>query len=133
MAEQRNRYRGDPPRPWVRLRLIGPGGFVRELELVVDTGTPLAVILGVTTFQTLLRRPAEAEDSIYGRLESGWVGVSAPELGIDQEFHGYANDAVVSAVRASDPDFDGLIGLSLLRLLEYGGDADEFWVRSARP
>ena len=33
--------------------------------------------------------------------------------------------------RSNVIDFSGLVGLPLLRLLEYGGDADWFWLRPA--
>jgi hypothetical protein len=36
-----------------------------------------------------------------------------------------------AAAEASSPDFGGLVGLPLLRLMEYGGDADWFWLRPA--
>jgi hypothetical protein len=36
---------------------------------------------------------------------------------------------VTDAIRASSQDFEGLVGLPLLRKLQYGGDADHFWVR----
>ena len=52
-----------------------------------------------------------------------------PELGLAQQIVGYASDAVVKAVKASSPDFAGLAGLPFLRLLEFGGDADGFWLR----
>src|SRR5438876_5430406 len=45
---------------------------------------------------------------------------------------GFASGPVTVAARASSPDFEGLAGLPLLRLMEYGGDADYFWVREPR-
>jgi len=52
-----------------------------------------------------------------------------PEVGLDQDIMAYASDAVVRAAKASSPDFSGLAGLPLLRMMEYGGDADWFWIR----
>jgi hypothetical protein len=39
---------------------------------------------------------------------------------------GYANDKVVEVVQRSDSGFAGLVGLPLLRLMEYGGNAETF-------
>ena len=67
----------------------------------------------------------------FGILEGGWLQLSMPELGLMQPILGYASDAVVTAAKTSSPAFDGLAGLPLLRLLEYGGDASSFWIRPA--
>jgi hypothetical protein len=53
------------------------------------------------------------------------------EFGLDVDLIGYASDAVVTVAKASSPDFEGLVGLPFLRFLEYGGDAQSFWLRSA--
>ena len=42
---------------------------------------------------------------------------------------GYASDQVTDAIQDSSPNFEGLVGLPLLRRLEFGGNADHFWVR----
>jgi hypothetical protein len=76
LSEQRNLYKGSPPRPW-----------------------------------------------------GGWLHVDIPEVRLNQDIVGYGNDAVVSAAKASSPDFGGLADLPLLRMMEYGGDADWFWIR----
>jgi len=52
-----------------------------------------------------------------------------PELNVQRKLLGYGNDMVVSTAKKSHPDFEGLVGLPFLRLVEYGGDADSFWVR----
>lgn len=67
--------------------------------------------------------------SNFGPLQSGWLLVGVPELALDLFLPGYASDAVMHAAKASCPDFDGLVCLPLLRLLEDGGNADAFWVR----
>ncbi|MFO0966040.1 MAG: hypothetical protein U0793_10710 [Gemmataceae bacterium] len=67
----------------------------------------------------------------FGELQGGWVHVQMPELGIDSEIIGYASDTVVSSTQASSPDFAGLAGLALVRLLEYGGNADCFWLKAS--
>jgi hypothetical protein len=129
--EQRNPYKGDSPRPWLRIRFVAADGSSHDRELVVDTGSPLAMIIDSDSLRRLLRREGPELESNFGPLQGGDVRFVIPELGTEHELTGYANDKVVTAVRTSSPDFGGLIGLSLLRLMEYGGDADEFWVRSA--
>jgi len=54
-----------------------------------------------------------------------------PELGLDRYLMGYASSTVVTADRKSCCDFQGLVGLPLLRLAQYGGDASHFWLRDA--
>ncbi len=65
----------------------------------------------------------------FGLLEGGWLQLAMPELRLLQPLLGYASDAVVAAAQESHPDFQGLAGLPLLRLTEYGGNADTFWLR----
>jgi hypothetical protein len=127
--EQRNTYRGEPARAWLRVQLISPGDQIHELELLVDTGNPCAVIIGAATMQSLRWRDSGSAKSNFGALEGGWLRVAIPELGFDVRTLGYANDSVVNVVRRSDPEFAGLIGLPLLRMLEYGGNDGWFWVR----
>lgn len=68
-------------------------------------------------------------DSNFGVLEGGWLRVQINRVGLDQLVIGYASDAIVASAQASDPNFQGLAGLPLLRQIEYGGDADAFWLR----
>lgn len=42
--QQRNRYKGSPLRPWVRLRILGATGSVEEVQLVVDTESRVATV-----------------------------------------------------------------------------------------
>jgi hypothetical protein len=44
-SEQRNPYKGSPPRPWVRVRLTAPDQTTHETELLADTGNPCGLIL----------------------------------------------------------------------------------------
>jgi hypothetical protein len=130
-SEQRNPYKGTPPRPWIRLRLAAPGGFTVELELLADTGNPCAVIINAQNMAGLKTGDAPDMNTNFGLLEGGWLQPAMPELGLVQPVVGYASDAVVAAAKASHPDFEGLAGLPLLRLAEYGGNADWFWLRAA--
>jgi hypothetical protein len=128
-SEQRNPYKGSPSRPWVRLRLTAPDGTTQAVELLADTGNPCAIISSQALMARLKQRAAPDLQSNFGLLEGGWLRLSTPELGLDQDVVGFASDAVVTATKASSLDFEGLAGLPFLRLLEYGGDADWFWLR----
>lgn len=130
-SEQRNVYRGMPARAWLRLQLISANGRVRELEFLVDTGNPCAIIIDTATMDSLRWRESVRTDSNFGSLEGGWLRIVIPELGFDIKTLGYANDPIVNVVRRSDAEFGGLVGLPLLRMVEYGGDAGWFWIRSS--
>jgi hypothetical protein len=65
----------------------------------------------------------------FGLLRSGWLRVVIPELGFDRQLLGFASDQVVAAARSSSPAFEGLAGLPLLRMMQYGGDASSFWLQ----
>ena len=127
--EQRNPYKGSPSRPWVRVRFTAADGSTQEIQLLADTGNPCAIIIAQTALAKLMQRAAPDVQSNFGLLQGGWVQLSMPELGLDQDIVGFASDAVVTAAKMSSADFEGLAGLPFLRLLEYGGDADWFWLR----
>ncbi len=129
--EQRNVYRGEPARAWLRLELVAADGRARQLDLLADTGNPCAIIVDTATMQALRWRESIRTDSNFGPLEGGWLRIVIPELAFDVKTLGYGNDSVVNVVKRSDPEFGGLVGLPLLRMLEYGGDAGRFWVRSS--
>jgi hypothetical protein len=128
-TEQRNRYKGFPARPWVRVRLTALDGLHHELDLMADTGNPFALIIGRPAMVILKQRCASNISTNFGLLEGGWLRVHMPELGLDLELLGYASDSVVTGAQASSLDFQGLVGLPFLRLLEYGGDINWFWLR----
>ena len=44
----------------------------------------------------------------------------------------YGNDPLVQEVKVDSTDFAGLIGLPFLRMMEYGGNIDWFWIRLAQ-
>jgi len=131
MSEQRNIYLGEPSRAWIRLQLASPNGPVRELNLVVDTGNPCAIIVDEKSLGALRWRESLRVDSNFGSLASGWVRVSVPEISFDQKLLCYANDAIVRTVKRSDMRFDGLVGLPLLRMMTYGGNEGFFWIRAS--
>ena len=128
--EQRNPYKGNPERPWITVRLAGPDGSIAELELLADTGNPCAII--ISQQQMLRLKVADAPDvsTNFGLLQGGWLQLTMPEFGLGQPILGYASDAVAAVASADHTDLQGLAGLPLLRLVEYGGDASSFWLRA---
>ncbi|HET6882258.1 MAG TPA: hypothetical protein VFI31_18985 [Pirellulales bacterium] len=100
------------------------------MRLLADTGNPFAIIIGETTMERLRRRAASDVDTNFGILKGFWLRLNMPELGLEQELLAYASDAVAEAAETSDRAFEGLAGLPFLRLLEFGGDADSFWLRA---
>ena len=65
----------------------------------------------------------------FGTLTGGWLELHMPELGLTNQLLGYGSGPVLQAVQLDSPDFAGLVGLPLLRMVEYGGDSASFWVR----
>ncbi len=130
--EQRNKYKGDPPRPWIRLRLTAVDGTSQDVELMADTGNPFALIIGEALMLRVKQGDAPDADTNFGRLTGGWLFVAVPEWSQEQLLLGYASEDVVAAAKGSCPDFEGLVGLPFLRLAHYGGDAEDFWIRPAR-
>lgn len=129
--EQRNPYKGTPQRPWVRIRLLAPDGSATELELLADTGSPCALIISRPNLARLAAGDGPDFQSNFGPLKGGWLQLDTPQLGPVQRVLGFGSDDVVVAAKVNHPDFEGLAGLPLLRLAEYGGNADWFWLRAA--
>lgn len=128
-TEQCNPYKGNPLRPWVCIRFTAADGSNHELELLADTGSPSAVIVGRAEMAQLKLGDALDIETNFGTLEGGWLRIEMPELGISEVVIGYGSDSVAKAAKSSCADFSGLAGLPLLRLAEFGGNAHEFWVR----
>jgi hypothetical protein len=115
---QRNPYKGTTPRSWVLLRFAVADGSLHEREVVADTGSPCAVILGLTDLALLLRATGTGINTNFGPLSGGWLELSRPELGLTNQVLGYGSDQVLQAVQQDSPDFAGLAGLPLLRMVE---------------
>jgi hypothetical protein len=128
---QQNPYKGTSPRCWVRLRFASADGSLHERELIADTGSPCAVILGQTDLALLFRSAAAGMNSNFGHLTGAWLELSMPELGLNAPILCYGSDQVLQAVQGDSVDFAGLAGLPLLRMVEYGGDATSFWIQEA--
>ncbi len=102
-----------------------------DVTLLADTGNPFAIVLSPATIGRLKRRAAPSVNSNFGLLEGRWLRLFMPEFEIDHKVVGYASDALASATKKSHPDFEGLVGLPFLRMFEFGGNADSFWLRRA--
>jgi hypothetical protein len=98
---------------------VAADGSLHERELVADTGSPCAVILGQTDLALLLRSAAAGMNSNFGLLTGAWLELSMPELGLNTQLIGYGSDQVLQAVQNDSVDFAGLAGLPLLRRVEY--------------
>jgi hypothetical protein len=131
MRGQVNDYCGVPPRPLLRLRLLGSADDIIELEAVVDTGSPLAIVVDMEVFFRFARRETRTVPTNFGNLTSGWVRMTIPQTRFNHEMRVYGSDTVVHSVQQSDRWFTAVIGLPLLRMFEFGGDADRFWIRDA--
>jgi hypothetical protein len=127
--EQRNPYKGTPERPWARLRFTANDGSTMELDFFADTGNPFPIILGSQHMNRLKLGDATNVNTNFGLLEGGWLQLDMPYFGVPLLLVGFASDAVRAAANASHPDFEGIIGLPYLRLVEYGGDGNSFWLR----
>ncbi|MBN9117858.1 MAG: hypothetical protein J0I06_01595 [Planctomycetes bacterium] len=128
-VEQRNPYLGAAPRAWLRLRFLDPNNAPVELTLIADTGCPYAVIIDVFALSQLTRLSAHPVNSNFGPMTSGWARLSMPAFGIDRDVLCHGSPTIGTAVAIDDPSFMGLVGLPILRLGEYGGNATDFWFR----
>lgn len=127
MAEQRNPYRG--ARPWLRLGFKATDGAVRFLDLVADTGNAAQIILRADLLIALRFLPLPPRPSNFGPMVGGLLRLYNPELGVVETVLGYGNDQLAATAARSHADFVGVIGLPLLRVGEYGGNATDFWFR----
>jgi len=128
--EQRNPYKGAPPRPWITVvfeKADGSGKITKQL--IVDTGGVAAIRISRSLLFKIEIRPADLQKTNFGLAEGSWVWVEIPELSFRKQMVAYGLDRVVAAAKASHPDFEGSVGLPFLREFEYGGDENEFWLR----
>ena len=130
-SEQRNLYKGFPERAWVAVHLMLVDDGTRQVQLLADTGCPCALVVGKDVMRGLKRTEGSDLDTNFGHLQGNWIRVRIPEIGYDEVALAYASDEVMRAARSSHADFDGLIGLPLLRKMDYGGNPGCFWIRAA--
>jgi len=129
MAEQRHPYKGRSIRSWLRLGFKAPDGSTHQFDFVADTGCPLAIIIRADLMARLTFSKTTNLDSNFGNLRGGWLRLYSPEMDFVEFVEGYGSDAAAAAVAQDHPDFMGLVGLPILRLGEYGGNANDFWFR----
>lgn len=99
--------------------------------MLADTGNPCPLIVGAGALAQFNLGIAPGMKTNFGPLEGGWLRVQIPELCFDNTILAYGSDAVVEAAQSSHDALAGLPGLPLLRMFEYGGDRDYFWLRSS--
>jgi hypothetical protein len=129
--EQRNRYKGDPPRPWVTVVFQKADGSGKlEKQLIADTGGVAAIRISRSLLSKIETEPAGIQKTNFGLAEGSWAWVEIPELGFQKEMVAYGLDGIVATAKESHPDFEGSVGLPFLREFEYGGNDNEFWIRS---
>ena len=97
--------------------------------MLADTGNPFAVVLGQADLVKLMQAELRGVNTNFGTMTGGWIQLAMPEFGLTRRVSDFDSDRVLQAVRADSSDFLGLIGLPLLRMLEYGGDHAAFWIR----
>jgi hypothetical protein len=71
LAEQRNPYKGRPPRAWVRVRIVDAAGATQALELRADTGNPCAVIIGTAHLKLMNLIAGLSVNTNFGPLTGG--------------------------------------------------------------
>jgi hypothetical protein len=128
--EQKNPYKGSPPRPWVTVvfEKANENEKVKK-HLIVDTGGIAAIRISRSLLHKIELEPADIQKTNFGLAEGSWVWVEIPELGFRKKMIAYGLDTIVTAAKQSHPDFDGSVGLPFLREFEYGGNEKEFWIR----
>lgn len=130
MAEQRNPYKGQAQRAALRLEFRAPDASRHTLELLVDTGSAEGVMVSRDMYHRLVFAPLRPVFfPNWGFTFRGWFRLAMPSLGLTEWVEGYGNDLIATAAVDEHPDFRGLVGLPVLRLGEYGGNADDFWFR----
>jgi len=126
--EQRNPYKGNPPRPWVTVVFEKADGKI-EKQLIADTGGFAEIRISRSLLYKIELDAAGSQKTNFGLAEGSWVWVEIPELGFRKKMVAYGLDQIVAAAKNSHPDFEGSVGLPFLREFEYGGDENEFWLR----
>ena len=130
---QRNRYSGRTPRPWLAVPFRNIDGVIHTVKLIADTGCPQGIILAPDWFDSLVTSRFASIRTNFGEMDGGWLQVFDPESGFAELVRSYSSGSAARYAAASHPDFAGLVGLPILRLGEYGGDASEFWFRYPAP
>ena len=130
---QKHAYLGRTPRPWLELPFRNTAGLVHKLKLIADTGCPQGIILAPKWFDSLVTFHFASIRTNFGVMDGGWLQVFDPDSGFGELIRGYSSGSAAGFAAASHSDFAGIVGLPILRLGEYGGNASEFWFRYPAP
>lgn len=133
MNDQRNAYKGRSPRAWLRFALRNAAGLSADVQLIVDTGSPMGLILNPALFDEYVFDLGKPTASNFGPMETGWFQLHVTGSKVAEIVRGYRSEPVGKMAAKSYPDFAGLVGLPILSLGEYGGDAADFWFRHPTP
>lgn len=132
MSEQRRPYRSR--RAWLEFTFFTPDGFRADVNLVADTACPFDFILAPDVYDLLARSPLGIiPNTNYGDLPSGVVLLYMPEIGLVEFVRALRSDLLGEVLEREHPTFAGMVGLPILRLGEYGGNATDFWFRYPTP
>lgn len=127
--EERFTYKGSPPRSWFQITLQALDGTIEPLDVLADTGSPFFLIVSEDTMGRFKMNDGPAINTNFGPMKAGWLQVSIPLVREQLFVEGYSSEAVVGAAKQSSSDFEGLAGLPLLRLIQFGGNANFFWIK----
>ncbi len=72
-SEQRNPYKGTPPRTWIRVRFIAPDQSTHEVDCVADTGSPFAAIVSSALMAALKYADSPDANTNFGQMTGGWI------------------------------------------------------------
>ncbi len=133
MSEQRNAYKGRSLRACLRFAFRNATGLSADVQLIVDTGSPMGLILNPTLFDEYVFDLGKPTATNFGPMETGWFQLQMSGGGAAEVVRGYRSEPVGKMAAKSHPDFAGLVGLPILRLGVYGGDAADFWFRPPHP
>jgi hypothetical protein len=114
----------------LRLGFKTPDGAAHLFDLIADTGSAAGILIRPDLMQTLRHEECPNRNSNFGLLLGGWLRLYNPELGLVEFVRGYGSENAAKLAAQSHPDFVGLVGLPILRLTEYGGNGNEFWIRT---
>ena len=129
MSEQRNAYAGRSLRAWLRFAFRDAAGLSADVQLIVDTGSPMGLTLNPALFDEYVFDLGQPTATNFGPMETGWFQLLMSGNEAAVVVRAYRSEPVGKMAAKSHPDFAGLVGLPILRLGEYGGNASEFWFR----
>ncbi|MBW3543381.1 MAG: hypothetical protein KY476_24265 [Planctomycetes bacterium] len=127
-AWQRNPYKGRPERPWIRVRILHPARPPLDIDLIADTGSPCALIVDPLILRSYKLKDGPRANSNLGTLDGGVLHVAIPELVFEATLPSFGGSNAVETARRSSSEFAGIAGLTLLRMMQYGGNGHSFWL-----